>query len=88
MYLLVNCHQVFFIFAYIGCPVKGQVRRLCASDPSCHRTCTSGILPCPLICIVGGCECPKGTVINEDLNMCVTLDKCDAGMITSTVICI
>ena len=56
--------------------MQGQVRKACATDRSCHRTCTSGFLPCPLICIIGGCECPMGTVISEDLNMCVALEEC------------
>ena len=50
-----------------ACLIKGQVRRECASHPGCHQTCNStGPVACPAICIVNGCECPNGTVIDED----------------------
>ena len=60
--------------------MQGQVRRLCASDPSCHATCSNRFypIPCPRICVVGGCECPMGTVIDEDSNMCVPPNECPA----------
>ena len=61
------------------CPVKGQVRSECASHPSCHHTCnnTNDPLPCPRVCIVNGCECPNGTVIDEDTNECVAPSECE-----------
>ena len=60
------------------CPIKGQVRRECASHPDCHQTCnTTGPVVCPRICIVNGCECPDGTVIDEYKNECVTPNECE-----------
>lgn len=72
----------FIIFEYVACPVQGQVRSRCASDPSCHVTCEDRFIPrpCPRICVVGGCECPRGTVINKNLNMCVLLEECPTSM--------
>ena len=63
---------------YTACPIKGQVRMACASDPICHRACNStGNLPCPLICIYDGCECPAGTVIDWSKNECVDPRQCE-----------
>ena len=60
-----------------ACPIEGQIRRECASHPDCHKTCnTTGPVPCPRVCIVNGCECPEGTVINEENNKCVTPSEC------------
>ena len=62
----------------IVCPIKGQVRRECASHPSCHQTCNStGSTICPAICIINGCECPEGTVIDEDKWECVPRSECE-----------
>ena len=61
-----------------ACPINGQVRRQCASHPSCHQTCDGDApLACPLICIVNGCECPTGTVIDEAKNECVAPSECE-----------
>jgi len=56
----------------------GQIRDECASDPSCHFTCDirDTPLPCPRNCVVNGCECPAGTVIDEDKNQCVDPTEC------------
>ena len=65
------------IILITACPVKGQIRRECASHPDCHKTCnTTGPVPCPLVCIVNGCECPRGTVIDEAINECVAPREC------------
>ena len=66
-----------------ACPVKGQVRRRCAAHPSCHHTCnnTNDPLICPQVCIINGCECPNGTVIDEDTNECVTPRECEGTII-------
>ena len=65
------------------CPIKGQVRSECASHPSCHQTCTStGPTPCPAICIVNGCECPNGTVIDEAKKECVPRRECEGKLET------
>ena len=64
-----------------ACPIEGQVRKECASHPSCHRTCNStDPILCPLICIINGCECPSGTVIDEEKKKCVRPSKCSPGM--------
>ena len=57
--------------------MKGQIRKECAAPASCHRTCNStdgGV--CNAICIINGCECPDGTVIDEEKNECVAISEC------------
>ena len=67
----------YMIFIISACLIKGQVRKECASHPSCHQTCNNNETAiCPEICIVDGCECPNGTVIDEDINECVTPSEC------------
>ena len=71
-----------------ACPVQGQVRKDCAADPRCATTCsnrTSSRPPCPRICVVNGCECPTGTIIDEDANKCITPSECPEGMISIQV---
>ena len=59
------------------CPVKGQIRKECASLPSCHRRCNSAdLIACPKVCVENGCECPEGTVIDEVINECVAPSQC------------
>ena len=66
------------ITSITACPIKGQVRKECASHPDCHQTCnTTGSVVCPRVCIVNGCECPDGTVIDEDKNECVPPSNCE-----------
>ena len=61
-----------------ACPIEGQIRKECASHPSCHRTCNiTGPIACPRVCVVNGCECPAGQVIDEDGNECVTPNECE-----------
>ena len=65
----------------VVCPVKGQIRKECASHPSCHLSCNStGPGVCPAVCIINGCECPNGTVIDEEKNECVTPRECKEGI--------
>ena len=56
----------------------GQIRSECASLSSCHLTCNNRDTPqiCPLVCVINGCECPAGTVIDEDKNECVDPTEC------------
>ena len=69
--------QCYFITLITECPVKGQIKKECASLPSCHQTCGSpDPRPCPLICIQDGCECPAGTIIDETRNECVCPSEC------------
>ena len=73
-------HEVH-IYLTVACPIKGQVRRECASHPSCHRTCNSTEPgACPRVCVINGCECPIGTVIDEEKKECVLPSKCIQGM--------
>ena len=59
------------------CPIKGQIRKKCASHPSCHQTCNStGPTICPAVCVINGCECPTGTVIDETKRECVPQSEC------------
>ena len=49
----------------------------CASHPSCHGRCNrNDTTICPLICIVNGCECPNGTIIDEAKRECVAPREC------------
>ena len=67
------CSFVFFITA---CPVGGQIRVGCGS--ACNMTCANmnmGIA-CPDVCIINGCQCPDGTVIDEQSNTCVVPSDC------------
>ena len=60
------------------CPIKGQIKKECASHPSCHQTCNStGLSVCPAVCIINGCECPDGQVIDEVKCQCVTPQECE-----------
>ena len=57
------------------CPVTGQERSDCASP--CNATCSNyRDLICPTRCVVNGCQCPTGTVINEETNSCVAIASC------------
>ena len=63
---------------FLACPIKGQIRVECALDPSCHLACNStGPVPCPRICVVNGCQCPTGTVIDWERNECVHPRQCE-----------
>ena len=82
-----------YYFWSAPCPVQGQVRKSCAAHPGCTRTCTNrfAFRFCPQVCIVNGCECPTGTVVDRDLNRCVLpsewpesmINKCTASYIIS-----
>ena len=75
--------NIIIITLITACPIKGQVRSECASHPGCHRTCnTTGPVACLPVCIINGCECPDGTVIDEDKNECVAPKECE-GIIMS-----
>ena len=63
---------------FTACPIEGQIRKECASPPSCHQTCNStGLVACPRICVSNGCECPAGQVIDVARNRCVTPNECE-----------
>ena len=70
-------NQYLLCINTLACPVKGQIRKECASHPSCHRTCDdTNTTVCPAVCIVYGCECPNGTIIDEKKNECVAPEEC------------
>ena len=58
-----------------ACPVEGQVRVECAS--ACN-TCAK--VNTPVICLkvyfVSSCQCPSGTVIDEQTDTCVPSPDC------------
>ena len=76
-----GCHSTNFSIVILildaACPIKGQIRKKCASPPSCHKACnTTGPIFCPRICITNGCECPRGMIIDWTKNECVTPIQC------------
>jgi len=51
----------------------------CASHPDCTKTCINknfGPIICPEVCIINGCVCPNGTVVDEAKNECVASSEC------------
>jgi len=68
--------MVTYLCDITACLVAGQVNSECASV--CNITCANMNTPqvCPLVCVVNGCECPAGTVINEETNSCVPPSDC------------
>lgn len=62
---------------YTDCSIKGQVIGKCASHPDCAKTCKNRTeVGCIQQCIPYGCECPDGTVIDEQKNECVAESEC------------
>ena len=60
----------------IACSVGGQIRVGCASP--CNITCANvdTVMICPTVCVINGCQCPRGTVIDEQSNNCVPRSDC------------
>ena len=57
--------------------MKGQIRKPCAAHPNCTHKCGSTEpIACPEICMINGCECPNGTVVDEAKNECVAPSEC------------
>ena len=71
-------HFTTFMYYNTACLVTGQVHLECASI--CNITCANMNTPqiCPLVCVINGCQCPAGTVINEETNSCVAPSDCPA----------
>ena len=66
------------ITLFAVCPIKGQIRKECASHPSCHQACNDTCPSvCPQVCIINGCECPAGTVIDWERGECVRPNQCE-----------
>lgn len=68
---------MYFIL-FTECTIKGQVITECASHPNCTETCNNRNNPvaCTQDCIPYGCECPNGTVVDEERNECVAPSGC------------
>ena len=59
-------------------PIAGQERVSCALG--CSITCSNYLnTACPAICVMNGCQCPAGSVINEVTNACVPMTNCPRG---------
>lgn len=61
------------------CSIKGQSRKECALHPNCTMTCKDIGEPlrvCAESCVVNGCECPNGTIVDEEKSECVPLSEC------------
>jgi len=67
------------------CPIAGQERRQCAS--ACDITCSNYLasIVCPAVCVINGCQCPVGSVINEAANSCVIMENCPKGKLLCMV---
>ena len=75
---IITLYKLHEITSITVCPIKGQIRKECASHPSCHQTCNStGPTACPAVCIVNGCECPYGTVVDVAKRECVPRSECE-----------
>ena len=63
------------------CPIEGQEYTECGT--ACPPTCKTPIpFPCTAEC-VNGCQCPAGTVLDEQNNTCVehcSIPPCERGM--------
>ena len=69
--------NVNYLIDITACPIEGQIRQECADHPSCHPTCNStGPVVCLPSCVPNGCQCPPGTIINEDRTKCVSPSGC------------
>ncbi|XP_065890776.1 uncharacterized protein [Dysidea avara] len=63
---------------YPPCPLKGQVRRICAPPPNCMSTCKQEVSTCTGFCSINGCGCPISKVLNNHRNECISLSQCPA----------
>lgn len=52
----------------------------CAIDERCAYTCDNrnNSIQCPFPCVIKGCQCPEGQVVNELTNECVEPAQCPA----------
>ena len=74
--LALNKSRDIIIVVLADCLVAGQIHSGCASP--CATTCANmnTTLICPAVCIINGCQCPYGTVIDEQSNACVPPSEC------------
>ena len=77
--LLVSILLLWLSYFIADCPISGQVQVECASP--CSTTCSNvnEVLICPTVCVINGCQCPRGTVIDEQSNTCVHPSDCPTG---------
>ena len=62
----------------IECTITGQVKMDCALDERCANTCDNrnNSIQCPFPCVVRGCQCPEGKIVDKLTNECVEPAKC------------
>ena len=71
-----------FIYIVTTCPIEGQEYTQCGT--ACPPTCKSPDLNgCILLC-VRGCQCPRGTVLDEENNRCVERNLCPNSLCSKT----
>lgn len=60
----------------------------CARDQRCRYTCDNrnNSIRCRFPCIVKGCQCPEGQVVNELTNECVEPAMCPASKFTLSLV--
>ena len=84
-YRIYCCYNFVLVTMATDCPVTGQERSACAKP--CNLTCSNyRDISCPTVCVSNGCQCPTGTVINEETNSCVAMDSCPAGKPSQLVV--
>ena len=75
----INLLVILTLHYFTECPFEGQNRTGCAPHPDCTKYCNDTDEPlksCLESCVVNGCECPNGTVVDEEKNACVPLSEC------------
>ena len=65
-----------YFYCSLACPLKGQVRRICAPHPNCMSTCSREVFTCTEFCSINDCGCPISKVMNNHRNECVSLSEC------------
>ena len=76
-YILLQSHK-YIVHCYYTtgtqCPIEGQEYTECGT--ACPPTCGAiDPVPCTLQC-VAGCQCPSGTVLDEENKRCVEHNLC------------
>lgn len=70
-----TCGPKLTLTSPVACPGSGQVFSNCFFP--CPTTCREPDLNClPVLPCTAGCQCPSGTVLDQDKNACVTRDEC------------
>jgi len=74
--LTIVCDIFKFALIPVACPLKGQVRRVCAPHPNCMSSCLQEVSTCTEFCSINGCGCPISKVLNNHHNECVSPSEC------------